>query len=164
MLKKNNLVLLLVVLISVFSCGDNAVFDEYKSVSTAWNENDVVSFKVNPNDTIQPYNLFLNVRNTEAYKFNNLFLIVEMDFPNGKIIKDTLEYRMAHKTGELMGEGLGAVKTNKLWYKEAVRFNESGDYQVKIQHAMRKNGVVNGITNLQGITDVGFRIEKTQNN
>jgi len=157
--KKSNFLYLILVLVLLSSCNDNAVFDEYKSVSNAWNENDVVTFKVNPKDTINPYNLFVNIRNTNAYKYNNLFLVVEMDFPNGRVLKDTLEYRMAYKTGELMGEGISSVKTNKLWYKEAVKFNEEGDYTVKIQHAMRKNGEVNGITNLQGVTDVGFRIE-----
>ena len=157
--KKSNFLYLILVLVLLSSCNDNTVFDEYKSVSNAWNENDVVTFKVNPKDTINPYNLFVNIRNTNAYKYNNLFLVVEMDFPNGRVLKDTLEYRMAYKTGELMGEGISSVKTNKLWYKEAVKFNEEGDYTVKIQHAMRKNGEVNGITNLQGVTDVGFRIE-----
>ena len=159
MLRRSSFLFALVLLISVSSCSDNAVFDEYKNVTTAWNEKDVVEFKVNLKDTIKPYNLFVNIRNTNDYKYNNLFLLVEMDFPNGRILKDTLEYRMAYKTGELMGEGISSIKTNKLWYKEAVRFNEEGDYIVKIQHAMRKNGAVNGITNLQGITDVGFRIE-----
>ena len=157
--KKSNFLYLILVLVLLSSCNDNTVFDEYKSVSNAWNENDVVTFKVNPKDTINPYNLFVNIRNTNAYKYNNLFLVVEMDFPNGRVLKDTLEYRMAYKTGELMGEGISSVKTNKRWYKEAVKFNEEGDYTVKIQHAMRKNGEVNGITNLQGVTDVGFRIE-----
>lgn len=159
MLKKSSFLFALVLLIGVSSCNDNAVFDEYKNVTTAWNEKDVVEFKVNLKDTIKPYNLFINIRNTNDYKFNNLFLVVEMDFPNGRILKDTLEYRMAYKTGKLMGEGISSIKTNKLWYKEAVRFNEEGDYTVKIQQAMRKNGAVNGITNLQGVTDVGFRIE-----
>ena len=160
MLKKTNYIIGFIIALSLWSCSDNAVFDDYKSVSTSWNENDIVDFKINLKDTIQPYNLFVNIRNTNAYKFNNLFLIVEMDFPNGKVIRDTLEYKMAYKTGELMGEGVSAVKSNKLWYKEGVKFNEEGDYKVKIQHAMRKNGNVNGITNLEGITDVGFRIEQ----
>lgn len=142
------------------SCDNKAVFDEYKSFSNAWNKNNIVTFNVNPNDSINPYNLFLNIRNTNAYKYNNLYLIVEMNFPNGKVVTDTLEYKMAHKNGALMGEGISTVKTNKLWYKEAVKFVENGDYTVKIQHAMRKNGEVNGVVNLEGITDVGFRIEK----
>jgi len=47
-----------------------------------------------------------------------------------------------------------------LWYKEGVVFKEEGDYVVNIQQAMRENGEVNGVVNLQGITDVGFRVEK----
>ena len=89
-----------------------------------------------------------------------MFLIVEMNFPNGKVIKDTLEYQMAYPNGELLGTGFTDVKENKLWYKEQVVFEETGEYTVNIQHAMRENGKVNGDINIEGITDVGFRIEK----
>lgn len=160
MIIKHNFYLFLV-LVLCLSCDSQAVFDEYKSFSNAWNKNDSVKFKINPNDSLNPYNLFLNIRTTNAYKYKNLFLIVEMDFPNGKVVTDTLEYTMADKTGALLGDGITATKTSKLWYKEAVKFVEKGDYTVKIQHAMRKNGEVNGVLNLEGIKDLGFRIEKS---
>ena len=41
-------------------------------------------------------------------------------------------------------------------------FSESGNYTLTIQQAMRKNGSVEGIKELKGLTDVGLRIEKTQ--
>lgn len=144
----------------LFSCDSNAVFDTYKTVPDAWNKDDVISFNIKAPDSINPYNLFVNLRNTNAYKFNNLYLIVEMNFPNGKAVKDTLEYRMAAPDGTLLGTGLSSVKENKLWYKEGVVFNEDGEYTVNIQHAMRRNGEVNGVTDLEGVTDIGFRIEK----
>jgi gliding motility-associated lipoprotein GldH len=163
MLKKINYsVVFIIALIGLVSCNNDIVFDKYKDVSSSWNEKDLVSFKLNPNDSLQPYDLCVNIRNTNEYKYNNLFLIVEMDFPNGKVVVDTLEYKMAYKTGALMGEGISAIKTNKLWYKQGVKFTEQGDYEIKIQHAMRKNGEVNGVTNLEGITDVGFSIEKSK--
>ena len=87
-----------------------------------------------------------------------------MNFPHGKTIKDTLEYRMAEPTGKLLGTGITDTKENKLWYKESVVFNESGEYVVHIQHAMRESGKVNGVTNLEGITDIGFRVESVQSN
>ena len=146
------------------SCDSNRVYDEYKSVPNVWHKDSVISFKINPQDSLKPYNLFVNLRNTNEYKYNNLFLIVEMVFPHGKTITDTLEYKMADPTGKLLGTGLTDIKENKLWYKEHVVFKESGDYTVKIQHAMRENGKVNGIENLEGITDIGFRIEKINNN
>ncbi|RAJ17955.1 gliding motility lipoprotein GldH [Olleya aquimaris] len=155
-------ILLVLLTVLVTSCDSKAVFDEYKSVSTAWNKEDIVSFNINAPDSIKPYNLFVNIRNTNAYKFSNLYLIVEMNFPHGKTLTDTLEYEMTKKNGEWLGEGLTAVKENKLWYKEGVVFNESGTYTVNIQHAMRNNGEVNGVVNLEGITDVGFRVEKIE--
>ena len=84
-----------------------------------------------------------------------------MDFPHGKVVTDTLEYRMAHPDGTWMGQGIGSVKENKLWYKEGIRFAETGNYNITITHAVRNNGAVEGVKNLEGITDVGYSIEKT---
>jgi gliding motility-associated lipoprotein GldH len=157
---RNSIILFVFVFFVMVSCDSNSVYDEYKPVPNQWHKDSIISFKINPPDSLNTYNLFVNLRNTNAYKYNNLFLIVEMAFPHGKIIKDTLEYKMADPTGKLLGSGLTDVKENKLWYKEKVVFSEAGDYKVNIQHAMRENGKVNGVVNLEGITDVGFRIEK----
>ncbi len=161
-MKAKSFFLSISLLIALSSCDSKAVFDEYKSVTTAWNKEDVVSFKINAPDSINTYDLYVNIRNTNTYKYNNLYLIVELNFPHGKTLKDTLEYRMTEKNGEWLGTGLASVKENKLWYKKGVVFNEDGIYNISIQHAMRENGEVNGIVNLEGITDVGFRIEKTE--
>lgn len=161
---KNRVVFFFLIMSSVFvSCDSNRVFDEYKSVPNKWHKDAVISFKINPPDSTNAYNLFVNLRNTNAYKFNNLFLIVEMVFPHGKTIKDTLEYKMAEPSGKLLGTGYTDVKENKLWYKERVVFEETGEYTVNIQHAMRENGKVNGVLELEGITDVGFRVENIIN-
>ena len=160
-MQQNNVFLFFTVLsFLLVSCDSNQVFDAYESVPNKWHKDAVVSFKINPPDSLNPYNLFVNLRNTNDYKYNNLFLIVEMVFPHGRTIKDTLEYRMAAPSGKLLGTGFTDVKENKLWYKEQVVFEETGDYTVNIQHAMRENGKVNGVVELEGITDIGFRIEK----
>jgi gliding motility-associated lipoprotein GldH len=149
-------------LLGVISCDSNRMFDEYKSVPNQWNKDSIIEFNITPSDSITPYNLFVNIRNTSDYKYNNLFLIVEMNFPNGKVVNDTLEYLMTKPNGAFLGTGFSDVKENKLWYKEGVVFSEIGEYKVKIQHAMRENGDIKGVENLEGITDVGFRIEQTQ--
>ena len=161
-----NKVLFLVLVFSlvIVSCDSKRIYDDYKSVPDEWNKDSIMSFKIQPPDSINPYNLFVNLRNTNSYKYSNIFLIVEMVFPHGKTIKDTLEYRMADPIGKLLGTGLMDVKENKLWYKEDVVFNESGEYTVNIQHAMRENGKVNGVVSLEGITDIGFRIESPTSN
>lgn len=156
---KNSLLVICILLCSI-SCDKNRVFDVYKSIPNQWHKDSIIHFNISPPDTINPYNLFVNLRTTNAYKYNNLFLIVEMNFPHGRIIKDTLEYRMAEPSGKLLGTGMTDIKEHKLWYKESVAFSESGVYDVTIQHAMREQGKVHGVVALEGITDVGFRIEK----
>lgn len=49
--------------------------------------------------------MFLNVRNNNEYPYNNLFLIVSLNQPDGKVLVDTLEYQMANPDGTLMGTG-----------------------------------------------------------
>ena len=159
-MRQSSVLLFFMMFVLVFaSCDSNRVFDAYKSVPDAWHKDSVITFKVTPPDSTNAYNLFVNLRNTNTYKYNNLFLIVEMVFPHGKTVKDTLEYKMAEPNGKLLGTGYTDVKENKLWYKEQVVFKEAGEYTVNIQHAMRENGKVNGVIELEGVTDIGFRVE-----
>ncbi len=160
--------LLLVAVIFCFlitSCDSKAVFDVYKSVPNQWHKDSVISYNIKAPDTLKNYDLYVQIRNTNDYKFSNLFLIVELNYPNGNVVKDTLEYKMAAPNGELLGTGFSDLKENKLWFRgfnKPFKFIEEGDYTVNIQHAMRNNGDVNGIVNLEGITDIGFRIEQTE--
>ena len=65
---------------------------------------------------------------------------------------------MANPDGSLLGDGFTDLKESKLVYKDKVRFK--GKYKVHIKQAVRENGKVPGVNALEGITDVGFRIEK----
>jgi len=162
---RNNVWCLFIIFVLGFiSCDSSHVFDEYQTISSnSWHKDSIVEFNVISPDTTKNYNLFVNIRNTSQFKYSNLFLVVEMNFPNGKVITDTLEYVMTKPSGEFLGTGFSDIKENKLFYKEDFIFEESGDYKVNIQHAMRKNGSIRGIENLEGIVDVGFRVEKSQN-
>jgi gliding motility-associated lipoprotein GldH len=157
----NNLLLILVV-ISLVSCDEKRVFDEYKSVGSAWNKDSIVSFKLPKLDADKKYNLFVNVRDNNDFPYNNLFLIVSLEQPNKKVKVDTLEYQMADPDGTLLGEGFSDVKENKLFYKQNESFSQKGDYKIKIQQAVRQTGKIVGDKELKGITEVGFRIESIE--
>ena len=104
----------------------------------------------------------INLRNNNNYKFSNLYLITDLEYPNGKTLIDTLEYKMAEPDGKLLGEGFTDVKENKLWYKgykSPFIFKESGTYTFRVKHAMRAYGEVEGLDDLDGVTEVGFRVE-----
>lgn len=144
------------------SCNTNVVTSEYKSLNGAvWNKDDILQFNFSKLDTVQEYNVFINVRNDDTFPYSNLFLITSLSTPDGEVLQDTLEYNMALPDGTWLGKGSGSLKENKLWYKENIVFPTSGVYTLEVSHAMRKNGNVQGVISLEGITDVGLEITKS---
>ncbi|WP_240531730.1 gliding motility lipoprotein GldH [Maribacter sp. 4G9] len=144
------------------SCNTTGVTSEYKSLKGAvWNKDDIIEFSFTKMDTVQEYNMFINVRNDDTFPYSNLFLITSLSTPEGEVIQDTLEYTMALPDGTWLGKGTGSLKENKLWYKENIVFPVSGVYTLEVSHAMRKNGTVQGVISLEGITDVGIEITKS---
>ena len=154
---KNSGILILVAIL-LFSCDKKRVFDEYKSVGSAWHKDSIVTFDLPVLDSTKRYDLFVNLRNNNNYPFNNLFLIVAIEMPNGFTKVDTLEYQMANPDGTLLGNGFTDIKESKLYLKEGVKF--TGKYKVHIKQAVRQSGKIPGVQELEGITDVGFRIEQ----
>jgi gliding motility-associated lipoprotein GldH len=146
----------------LFSCDKKRVFDEYQSVGSAWNMKKEVIFELPKVDTLKKYNLFINLRANDDYKFNNLFLIVSMEQPNGLTKIDTLEYEMADVDGTLLGEGFSDIKESKLYYKENMKFKASENNKIRIKQAVRQTGKIVGVQDLEGITEVGFRIESLE--
>ncbi|MDO4230084.1 MAG: gliding motility lipoprotein GldH [Capnocytophaga sp.] len=148
--------------IFLVGCGADAQYSEYISLPNGWDKNQPIIFQIEQTDTITKRNMFIMIRNNEAYEFSNLFLITRIEQPDNKVIVDTLEYEMATPEGKWLGYGYSAVKENKLWYKENFTFPTAGKYTIKIEQAMRKIGENEGIERLSGITEVGLQIEKAQ--
>lgn len=144
------------------SCDKTRVYDEYKNVGSSWKDKDLVSFEFDAPDTINQYDLIVNIRNNHDYEFNNLFLIVALENANGDLKVDTLEYLMTKPDGSFLGNGFSDVKENKLLYSANYQFDTLGKYKVKIEQAVRKRNQIAGEEFLKGVTDVGFRIEKKQ--
>lgn len=146
----------------LFSCDKKRIFDHYETVGSAWNKNQTVSIKLPEIDSTKNYNLFINLRANNDFPYSNLFLIVSLEQPDGFTKVDTLEYEMANAEGKLLGDGFSDVKESKLVYKENNRFKFAKNNTIHIKQAVRQSGKVTGIEKLDGITEVGFRIESLQ--
>ncbi len=162
-MRRNSIWILFLTVFVITSCDSGRIYDEYIMLpKNSWNNNNTVIFTFPVKDSINKKNLFINLRNNKDYDYSNLFLITQMNFPDGQIIVDTLEYDMTDVTGKFLGKGISDVKENKLFYKENITFPNKGEYTLKVRQAMRKNGKIEGIEELEGVSHVGFRIEKMQ--
>ncbi|MCI2228557.1 gliding motility lipoprotein GldH [Polaribacter sp. MSW13] len=163
-IQKNSIFSIIILMFCLFvSCDKTSEFNEYKTIQkSSWKANKKIIFEFEVKDTVSLKNLFINIRNNNDYQFSNLYLISELNFPNGTVVVDTLQYEMTDKQGFFLGSGFTEVKDNKLFYKERKKFPVSGIYTLSVRQAMRKNGEINPIPFLAGISDVGFSIEKIE--
>lgn len=157
---RNSLFCLFTVLL-LWSCDDQKEFDTYQTLSNkVWQLKDTITFDVEVQDTINPKHVFLKIRNDNSYAYSNLFVISNLQFDDGLVVKDTLEYAMTDDYGRWLGDGLTDVKESQLYFLENYTFPKSGKYTFSFTQAMRKRGDVNPLVDLKGITDIGLRIEK----
>ena len=141
------------------------MFDQYTSLDTPWHKDAPITYHFNVTDTLQPVDLFLKLRTNKTYQFSNLFLIVSLHHPKGKVQKDTLEYKMSNPDGSMLGQGYMMIKEHRLWYKghdTPFNFTEIGQYSLEIIHANRVLGNTEGQAFLEGVEDIGFSIETVQ--
>ena len=156
-----NLSFILLVLFLI-SCNDKIVIDDYKSFDENWPKDSVATFAFNQKDISSKHTIYIKIRNTQDYPYNNLFLIVSYENPTDKVKVDTLEYAMTNEKGELLGGGFSSVKESILIYKENFQFEQKGEHKIQIKHALRDLGKIEGKNNLEGILDVGIQIEKNK--
>jgi len=147
--------LLLFIFASVVSCDRRRVFESYHEIDkNGWNKDSVVVFNFPLTDTIRNNNLFINIRNKGNYPYSNIYLFLTIGSPNGVLKTDTVEFTLAEPSGKWKGSGIGGLYDNQILYKSSVYFPKKGNYMFSIKQGMRDNV-------LQGIRDVGIRIEKT---
>jgi len=131
------------------------VFDSYEeTVDGTWHRDSTFAYNFMVDDTVGFYDLFINLRNESSYRYSNLYLFVEINFPNGKRSRDTVECPLADPTGRWYGSGLGDLYDNRILYKRQRQFPLTGEYSIVIEQAMRDSV-------LRGISDVGFRLTRS---
>ncbi|MCF8309315.1 MAG: gliding motility lipoprotein GldH [Bacteroidales bacterium] len=139
------------------SCNSPDIYNQYKSVEKqGWYKEDTISFTPTVPDTSRQYNLIINLRHTTDYKYRNVYFFTTTHFPNGDINRDTIELRVAKKSGEWIGKGFGTIKTYRQMLLRGIRFDQKGDYVFEFCQAMRED-------TLRGIEDIGLQIQKFDN-
>jgi gliding motility-associated lipoprotein GldH len=149
-------ILILISTILLTGCDPSRIFEENEEIpKNLWSAKQSLVFQADIKDTIQAYNVYLNIRNAGVYPFSNIFLFINTTFPGGQLDRDTVEIMLATPQGKWMGQGLGDIWDNQILFKRNVRFPKAGEYRFEIIQAMR-------VDPLPGIMDAGIRIEKVQ--
>lgn len=150
-------------LLFLFACNNNVVFSEYKSIpeDEGWAVKNKISFEADIQDTESRHDVYINVRNADAYPFRNLYMFLETKYPDGNMKTDTIECLLADEKGNWLGDGSGDLWDNSILFKKNTKFPVKGKYTFTFEQAMRY-GDQEAIDPLPMILDVGITIEKSK--
>lgn len=117
-----------------------------------WKSNFIPEINVEITDTISVHNLFVVIRHTDAYRFNNLWINLYTSVPGEKERKQRFDLRLATDDKGWLGTGMDDIFEHRVLIAP-VRFPKAGKYTFKIENIMREDP-------LPYIMNVGIRIEK----
>ena len=128
-----------------------SVFEE-----DSWHADSIITLNHSVVDTITKQNLYLKIRHTTDFEYQNIFLFV--DFQEKR---DTIEVTLSEKNGKWLGSGFGDIKEVEYCFAKEIIFNSKKTINVSFEQAMRY-GDQPVITNLKGIIALGINIKKSE--
>lgn len=110
---------------------------------------------VDVHDTASRYNMYVVVRHTDAYRYNNMWMNISINFPGDTAVrKQRFNLLLATDQKGWLGSGMDDIYEQRvpLPWKQ---FPRSGTYSFTLENIMRDDP-------LEHVLDVGIRIEKEE--
>lgn len=149
-------VLLLTIVVTLFSgCKQLNVFEKSSNIPQyKWAYNFQPEFEFAIQDTSASYKLFVVMRHTDAYRYNNIWLNIGTQIPGDSIYKyQRVDFQLGTDANGWEGTGMDDIwELRKPISNGPVKFVKPGNYKFKIAQVMRENPLSN-------ILSVGIRVE-----
>jgi gliding motility-associated lipoprotein GldH len=137
----------------VVACTNREIFFQYFSFSNAeWNHNSPAVFNVTIDDNTKVYDVSIMLRNSDAYPFRNIWLLIDRKAPDGSNHTDTISADLVTPHGKWRGSGLSLYNLS-IPYETDVLYPDTGVYVYAVRQGMQVNP-------LKGISDVGLKVSK----
>lgn len=152
-----NLFILLFAVVFFSSCTQSDVFEKNTTIpGMKWNTNFIVTGAVNISDTLSAYNIYIVMRHTDAYNYNNIWLNTGLQAPGDSMKFQKINLTLGNDASGWEGSGMNDIwEVRKLISGVPKRFIRSGIYNFSIQHVMRDDP-------LREVMSIGIRLEKAR--
>ena len=114
-----------------------------------------ISFSIT--DTVSKYNIYVVVRHTDAYRYNNLWLNIYTISPGDSTAKpQALDLQLASNEQGWLGTGMDDIYEHRIRISKYPATLKQGTYRFQLEQIMRDDP-------LENILNVGIRVERAPN-
>ena len=129
--------LIIILPVLFISCGPNKLAEAKINVEDGWHDGEQLSINFNSTDSSQVYDLVLDVKHSTEYAFQNLYIKVTNDLPDGSGNERIVSLELADKKGKWEGKCSGKKCTAEIPLQERFYFPQVGDYTITVEPYMR---------------------------
>jgi gliding motility-associated lipoprotein GldH len=113
-----------------------------------------ISFEIN--DTVSLYNIYIVIRHTDAYHFNNMYVRVTVKEPGpGQGKTGEYDLQLATNGQGWIGTAMDDIYDTRLLIQPKTRFRKTGTYHITLEQLMREDP-------LKNVLSAGLRVEREQ--
>jgi gliding motility-associated lipoprotein GldH len=137
------------------SCNEINLFEKNINIpKMEWKSTDDVIGSFNIKDTISTYNIYVVIRHTDAYVYNNIWLNIGLQPPGDSLQMQKINLMLGSDVSGWEGIGMNDIwEVRKLISGQPKRFLKTGEYKFSIGHIMRDNP-------LKSIMSIGLHLQK----
>jgi gliding motility-associated lipoprotein GldH len=140
---------ILALLFLLTACEESVLYTETVEIdSDFWTYDNPVSFSINATDTSLVNELQLIIEHSQEYAYENLYIKVFTQFPDGKTREERLSINLADKKGKWIGNCRGDNCKLKVYLMEHFKFPQPGNYKFTFEQNSRIEKL-NAIKSLQ---------------
>lgn len=115
---RHSLFILLLPLAILFSCAEKPFYEKsYSFEGREWKQNVKLVYEVDFYDVSKPYDFTLFLRTSTDYKYNNLWLFMKTETPDGTTAREPFEIKITNPDGSWIGEKSGSIVTTPLYFR-----------------------------------------------
>ena len=112
------------------------------------------SFDISGEDTANRYNIYLVLRHTDAYNYNNIWIRGSVKQPGDSAIRSQrYDLSLADNQKGWTGSGMDDIYEHRIEIQHSTKFDHPGTYSFTLEQIMREDP-------LKHVLNIGVRIEK----
>ena len=140
--------------IALFSCNTIDVFEKFENFpKNEWHVSKQPSFAFEVKDTTAPYYIYFVIRHTDAYKYNNIWVNITTQSPEGSAQTQLVNLKLADNSNGWLGAGMDDIFDSRIKITKAPVALKAGVYTFTVAQAMRDEP-------LAAVLSAGIRVEK----
>lgn len=140
-------------LVCFSSCQPVDVFEKNVSIPHfSWSSDFKPEISLDVTDTTSLYVIYVVLRHSDAYRYKNIWLNVQMKQPTGATGSSTYELKLASDDKGWLGSGMDDIWEHRIAITPPSRLH-AGTYTFRIENIMREDP-------LNNVMNIGIRLEK----